>query len=58
MPITARVMTENLLQRDADEGIAAFIGKRPPQWSERAVTPRINIVTLGVADIARIARLL
>ena len=30
---TARVMTENLLQRDAEEGIAAFIGKRPPQWT-------------------------
>jgi enoyl-CoA hydratase/carnithine racemase len=30
---TARVMTENLLQRDAEEGIAAFIGKRAPQWS-------------------------
>jgi enoyl-CoA hydratase/carnithine racemase len=30
---TARVMTENLLQRDAVEGISAFIGKRPPQWS-------------------------
>lgn len=33
---TARVMTENLLQRDAEEGIAAFIGKRPPQWSDEA----------------------
>ena len=31
---TARVMTENLLQRDAEEGIAAFIGKRQPQWSD------------------------
>ena len=31
---TARVMTENLLQRDAEEGIAAFIGKRPPQWTD------------------------
>ncbi len=31
---TARVMTENLLKRDAEEGIAAFIGKRPPQWSD------------------------
>jgi enoyl-CoA hydratase/carnithine racemase len=33
---TARVMTANLLQRDAEEGIAAFIGKRPPQWSDEA----------------------
>jgi enoyl-CoA hydratase/carnithine racemase len=31
---TARVMTENLLARDAEEGIAAFIGKRRPEWSE------------------------
>lgn len=31
---TARVMTENLLQRDAEEGIAAFIAKRPPQWND------------------------
>jgi enoyl-CoA hydratase/carnithine racemase len=31
---TARVMAENLMQRDAEEGIAAFIGKRPPQWSD------------------------
>ena len=31
---TARVMTENLLKRDAEEGIAAFIGKRPPQWTD------------------------
>lgn len=31
---TARVMTENLMRRDAEEGIAAFIGKRPPNWSD------------------------
>lgn len=31
---TARVMTENLLMRDAEEGISAFIGKRPPQWTD------------------------
>ncbi len=33
---TARVMTENLLQRDAVEGISAFIGKRHPQWTDEA----------------------
>ena len=33
---TARVMAENLLARDAEEGIAAFIGKRPPTWSDEA----------------------
>jgi enoyl-CoA hydratase/carnithine racemase len=32
---TARVMTENLLTRDAVEGIAAFIAKRPPQWTDK-----------------------
>lgn len=32
---TARVMTENLLQRDAEEGISAFIAKRPPHWTDR-----------------------
>lgn len=30
----ARVMTENLLNRNAEEGIAAFIGKRTPQWTD------------------------
>jgi enoyl-CoA hydratase/carnithine racemase len=28
----ARVMTENMLARDAEEGIGAFIGKRKPEW--------------------------
>lgn len=32
---TARVMAENLLARDAEEGISAFIAKRPPQWEDR-----------------------
>jgi enoyl-CoA hydratase/carnithine racemase len=27
------IMTENALCRDAQEGIAAFLQKRPPQWS-------------------------
>jgi enoyl-CoA hydratase/carnithine racemase len=31
---TARVMTENLLKRDAEEGIAAFIAKREPHWTD------------------------
>jgi len=30
---TAKVMTENMMKRDAAEGIDAFIEKRPPQWS-------------------------
>jgi enoyl-CoA hydratase/carnithine racemase len=32
----SRIMTENLLTRDAEEGISAFIGKRPPQWSDES----------------------
>lgn len=30
--LTARVMVENLLARDAAEGISAFIEKRTPEW--------------------------
>jgi enoyl-CoA hydratase/carnithine racemase len=33
--LTARVMAENLLKRDAGEGIAAFVGKRKPQWTDQ-----------------------
>ncbi len=29
------VMVENMLARDAEEGIAAFIEKRPPNWQDR-----------------------
>ena len=29
----SRVMTENMLARDAEEGICAFIEKREPRWS-------------------------
>ncbi len=32
---TSRVMVENLLARDADEGISAFVQKRPPTWEDR-----------------------
>lgn len=31
----SRVMVENLLYRDSEEGIGAFIAKRPPQWQDR-----------------------
>jgi enoyl-CoA hydratase/carnithine racemase len=31
----AEVMTENLLARDAEEGICAFIEKRDPTWEDR-----------------------
>jgi enoyl-CoA hydratase/carnithine racemase len=29
---TAAVMVENMLARDAQEGIGAFLEKREPQW--------------------------
>lgn len=31
----AQVMTENMLARDAQEGIGAFIDKRDPKWEDR-----------------------
>lgn len=30
---TAKVMVENMLARDAEEGIGAFIDKRTPEWT-------------------------
>ena len=32
---TAEVMVENMLAHDAEEGIGAFIDKRPPKWEDR-----------------------
>ena len=29
----SRVMVENMIARDAEEGIGAFIGKRKPKWT-------------------------
>jgi enoyl-CoA hydratase/carnithine racemase len=31
----ARVMVENMMARDAEEGIAAFLEKRKPDWTGR-----------------------
>ena len=31
---TGQVMVENMLDRDTEEGIAAFIEKRPPEWTQ------------------------
>lgn len=31
---TGEVMVENMLHRDTEEGIQAFIEKRPPEWSD------------------------
>ena len=32
---TSDVMVENMLARDAEEGISAFIEKRDPKWEDR-----------------------
>ena len=32
---TSRVMTENMMARDAEEGITAFVEKRAPKWEDR-----------------------
>jgi len=31
----SEVMTENMMARDAEEGICAFIEKRDPSWEDR-----------------------
>ena len=31
---TGSVMVENLAWRDTEEGIAAFLEKRPPEWEQ------------------------
>ena len=31
----AEVMTENMMARDAEEGIGAFIEKREPKWHDK-----------------------
>ena len=31
----SEVMVENMLARDAEEGIGAFIDKREPKWEDR-----------------------
>ena len=31
----SEVMVENMMARDAEEGISAFIDKRPPKWENR-----------------------
>ena len=33
--MTAEVMVENMLARDGEEGMTAFIEKRPPTWEDR-----------------------
>ena len=56
---TGRVMVENMLARDAEEGIGAFIGKRNAGMEGRiAMEPRISIITIAVDDLDRAVALL
>ena len=63
-----KVMVENMMARDAEEGIGAFLDKRKPEWKgarpgmqrsrnaaaeEPTMEPRLSLVTLGVGDVAR-----
>lgn len=32
---TTEVMVENLMARDAEEGISAFVEKRAPKWQDK-----------------------
>ncbi len=32
--MTGAVMVENMLERDTDEGVSAFLEKRPPDWTQ------------------------
>lgn len=34
------VMVDNMLARDAEEGVAAFVQKRPPVWTDAPAPPR------------------
>ena len=33
-PCIGNVMVENMLKRDAEEGIGAFVEKRAPEWKD------------------------
>ena len=32
---TAKIMVDNMLKKDAKEGISAFLTKRKPQWQDK-----------------------
>jgi hypothetical protein len=41
------VMVENMLARDAEEGIGAFIEKRAPQWQDSVMPTADNPYNTG-----------
>ena len=48
----AEVMTENMMARDAEEGIGAFIEKREPKWQDR-MTFRLFRVKRSIPGLAK-----
>jgi enoyl-CoA hydratase/carnithine racemase len=44
----AGVMTENMMARDAEEGIGAFIEKREPKWQDKSGAPHPEEPQSGV----------
>ena len=46
----SRVMTENMLARDAEEGIDAFIQKREPKWEGRSWFKNRDFAAQKAAD--------
>ena len=49
----SEVMVENMLARDAEEGIGAFLGQARSRMDRRMMEPRVSIITLGVGDLDR-----
>jgi enoyl-CoA hydratase/carnithine racemase len=45
----SRVMVENMLARDAEEGIGAFIGKRTPVWLDSYIRARDSATSMPIA---------
>jgi len=51
----AKVMTRNMLARDAEEGIDAFLEKRPPSWrARRSISP--SSASAGTVRLTRPSR--
>ncbi|GKT29565.1 Enoyl-CoA hydratase/isomerase like protein, partial [Aduncisulcus paluster] len=47
----AEVMTENMMARDAEEGIGAFIEKRDPKWQDNILNNVKSIAMVGASPV-------